>query len=180
MFADEKMKQKTINNASRLRRAFWGIGKVICKLTPNYLFGFRRSIYIMFGAKLDSGVHIYPSTKVWAPWNLTMGRNACLGPNVDCYNVDKIFIGENSTVSQYCYLCTASHDYSSSKMPLITAPIKIKSDAWVTADVFVGPGVTIETGSVILARSSVFSDIPEWSVARGNPAEPFKKRLWND
>ena len=88
----------------------------------------------------------------------------------------KISIGANTTVSQYSYLCTASHDYSDSSMPLVAAPITIGERAWITADVFVGPGVTIGDGAVITARSSVFTDIEPWVVARGNPAVKVKPR----
>jgi putative colanic acid biosynthesis acetyltransferase WcaF len=45
---------------------------------------------------------------------------------------------------------------------LIAAPIKIGDHVWITADVFVGPGVEISDGAVILARSSVIHDIDKW------------------
>ena len=122
-------------------------------------------------------MHPYPSVKIWAPWNLEMGDHSCLASGVDCYCVDKITIGAHSTVSQYSYLCSASHDYTNAGMPLVTAPIVIGERAWITADVFVGPGVTIGDGAVITARSSVFSDIKPWVVARGNPAVEIKPRV---
>jgi len=62
-------------------------------------------------------------------------------------------------------------------MPLVSAPIVIGEEAWITADVFVGPGVTIGDGAVITARSSVFTDIAPWVVARGNPAVAVKPRV---
>jgi putative colanic acid biosynthesis acetyltransferase WcaF len=105
-----------------------------------------------------------------------MGDHACLSERVDCYCVDKIRIGAHSTVSQYSFLCTASHDYKKHGMPLVSAPIMIGARVWITADVFVGPGVTIGDGAVVTARSSVFSDIPPWMVARGNPAVPVRPR----
>lgn len=106
-----------------------------------------------------------------------MGDNSCLSHAVDCYCVAKVTIGANATVSQYSYLCTASHDYTDRTMPLVVAPILIGEKAWITADVFVGPGVTIGDGAVVTARSSVFSDIEPWVVARGNPAVAFKPRI---
>lgn len=107
-----------------------------------------------------------------------MGDHSCLSEQVDCYCVDKIRIGANATVSQYSFLCTASHDYTVPRMPLVTAPITIGERAWVTADVFVAPGVTIGEGAVITARSSVFSDIEPWVVAGGNPARGVKTRVF--
>ena len=106
-----------------------------------------------------------------------MGDHSCLASGVDCYCVNKITIGAHSTVSQYSYLCSASHDYTDANMPLVSAPIVIGERAWITADVFVGPGVTIGEGAVIAARSSVFTDIAPWVVAKGNPAVAVKPRV---
>lgn len=63
-------------------------------------------------------------------------------------------------------------------MPLIAAPITLGERVWITADVFVGPGVTIGDGTVVTARSSVFGDLPPWMVASGNPATPRKRRVF--
>ena len=106
-----------------------------------------------------------------------MGDNSCLADGVDCYCVAKVTVGANATISQYSYICTASHDYTNPAMPLMVAPIVIGEKAWITADVFVGPGVTIGDGAVIIARSSVFADIDSWVVARGNPAVAIRQRV---
>ncbi len=129
-----------------------------------------------FGARIGAGAVPYPSAKIWAPWNLTMGSGSCISEQVDVYSVDRIVIGENATVSQYCYLCTASHDYNRREMPLVTAPIRIEAYAWVTADVFVGPGVTVGEGAVIGARSTVLRDVEPWAVVAGNPLRVVGQR----
>lgn len=141
------------------------------------MHGWRRILLRLFGATIGKGVHPYPSSKIWAPWNLTMDDYSCLSHGVICYNVSPVHLGKNVTVSQYSHLCTATHDYSNPAMPLMTAPIRIGDNAWITADVFVAPGVTIGEGAVINARSSVFSDIEPWTVAKGYPAKSFKKRV---
>lgn len=130
----------------------------------------------MFGACIGRGAHLYPSARIWAPWNLEMGNYSCLGDRVDCYCVDRITLGAHTTVSQYSFLCSASHDDSHPQMPLIMAPIVIGSGAWIAADVFVGPGVSIGEGAVVGARASVFSDVPPWTVVGGNPARVIRKR----
>ena len=130
----------------------------------------------LFGATIGKDAHPYPSAQIWAPWNLEMGNDSCLGDHTDCYSVDKITIGPHSTVSQYSFLCTASHDYQDPSLPLVTAPIMIGAHAWIAADVFVGPGVAIGDGAVIGARSSVFRNIEPWTVVAGNPARVIKKR----
>ena len=162
---------------SRAARALWHlVWLTLFRPSPRVLHSWRCLLLRLFGAELGKGVHPYPSARIWAPWNLTMGDHACLSEGVDCYCVDKIRIGANTTVSQYSFLCTASHDYTRPQMPLVTAPITIGVQVWITADVFVAPGVTIGNGAVITARSSVFNDISPWVVARGNPAVPVKER----
>lgn len=175
MTKELRLQQLTLSN--KVLRTLWQVvWLVLFRPTPRLLHPWRCLLLRIFGAKLGKAVHPYPSARIWAPWNLEMGDHACLSEGVDCYCVDKIRIGANSTVSQYSYLCTASHDYTQTTMPLVMAPIRIGERVWITADVFVGPGVTIGDGAVVTARSSVFSDIPPWMVAKGTPAVPVKVR----
>jgi putative colanic acid biosynthesis acetyltransferase WcaF len=99
-----------------------------------------------------------------------METGSCLANDVDCYCVAPIRVGAHATVSQYSYLCSASHDPRDPAMPLIIAPIVIESYAWVAADVFVGPGVTVGEGAVVGARSTVIQDVAPWTVVAGAPA----------
>jgi putative colanic acid biosynthesis acetyltransferase WcaF len=123
----------------------------------------------LFGAKVGANAHPYPLARIWAPWNLSMDVASCLSDHVDCYSVAPITIGAHATVSQYSYLCSASRDYRDPTMPLIIAPITVGADAWVAADVFVGPGVRIGDGAVVGARSTVTQDVEPWTVVAGSP-----------
>ncbi len=175
----KKLQQRSLYPRNKLARILWQIvWRFFYRPTPRLFHPWRSFLLRIFGAKIGKSVHPYPSARIWAPWNLEMGDHSCLSENVDCYCVDKIRIGAYSTVSQYSFLCSASHDYTQEAMPLVTAPITIGERVWITADVFVGPGVTIGDGVVVTARSSVFSDIPSWMVAKGNPAVPVNKRKY--
>jgi putative colanic acid biosynthesis acetyltransferase WcaF len=88
-----------------------------------------------------------------------------------------IRVGAYATVSQYSFLCAASHDPDSADMALTTAPIDIGDHAWLAADVFVGPGITVGEGAVIGARSSAFKNVPAWTIVAGSPARIVRKRL---
>lgn len=105
-----------------------------------------------------------------------MEPHSCLGRQVDCYSVARIRIGARTTVSQYSYLCGATHDYTKATYPLVPGEIIIDDDCWLGADVFVGPAVHIGAGTVVGARSSVYGDLPAWVVAVGNPAKVIKPR----
>ena len=174
----QALRRHHLSLANKLARAAWQVvWLLLYRPTPRLFHPWRCLLLRLFGAKLGRAVHPYPSARIWAPWNLEMGDHACLSEGVDCYCVAPVRIGAQTTVSQYSFLCTASHDYTRADMPLVTAPITIGEGVWITADVFVGPGVTIGDGAVVTARSSVFTDIPPWVVARGNPAVPVKARV---
>lgn len=126
---------------------------------------------------MHPSARVYPRAKIWAPWNLTMDECATLSDDVDCYCVAGVHIGAHTTVSQYSYLCGATHDHTHPRFPLVPAPIVIGKSCWLAADVFVTPGVTIGDGTVVGARSSVFTDLPEWKVCVGSPARPIKDRV---
>ncbi len=130
----------------------------------------------VFGASVGPGAYIYPSVRIWAPWRLTLAEESCLGPGVDCYNVDLVQLGPGSIVSQRAFLCTASHDFDELGFPLVAGRIMISSQAWVAAEAFIGPGVTLHPGAVVLARAVVTRDVAEWTVVGGNPARAIRSR----
>lgn len=137
----------------------------------------KRMWLRIFGAKIAKTANVYSSAKVYYPANLVMEEYSCLASDVDCYNVAPVIIGEQSTVSQGAFLCTASHDITDARNHLVTKPIVIEGQAWVGADAFVGMGVTIGEGAVVGARAAVFKDVEPWTVVGGNPARVIKKRV---
>lgn len=161
----------------RMFRLIWGISwTLLASWTPVPFHGWRRFILRLYGAKLDSTAKVYPSVSVWYPPNLTMGKYTVLGPKVQCYCMDKILMEDYVIVSQGSYLCGGTHDVDDLNFQLITKPIIIKERAWVAADAFIAPGVTIGKGAVIGARSAVFKDVDPLSVVGGNPAKFLRKR----
>lgn len=163
---------------NRLARVLWGlVYTFLFRPSPRPLHRWRNLILRAFGARLHPTARVYPRARIWGPWNLIMGAHACIADDVDVYNVRPITIGESSTVSQYSYLCGATHDYEDPVHPLVPKPITIGKNVWIAADVFVGPGLTIGDGTVVGARSTVLKDLPEWTVAVGNPARGVKPRI---
>jgi putative colanic acid biosynthesis acetyltransferase WcaF len=166
-----------LSAANKLMRLGWGIvWLVLFRPTPRVLHGWRRFLLRLFGAKLARRTSIYPSVQIWAPWQLEMHEGSCLSPYVDCYNVDRVVLGRKATVSQYSYLCTATRDYNTPGLPMVSAPIVIEEEAWVTAQAYVGPGITVGRGAVVGACSVVTRDVEDWMVVVGNPARAVRRR----
>jgi putative colanic acid biosynthesis acetyltransferase WcaF len=163
---------------NRLGRALWGlVWLVLFRPSPRPCHAWRRWLLRCFGARVGRGAHVYPSARVWAPWNLHMGEHSCLADGVDCYSVDRVTLGPHALVSQDAYLCSATHDYNDPAFPLVTAPVTIGAHAWVAAGAFVGPGITVGEGAVVGARACVFRNVQPWTVVGGNPARFLKHRV---
>lgn len=160
----------------QILRLLWIPGQWLFRLSPRPMFGFRRVLLRCFGATIGRNVNIYPSATLYFPWNLTMGDWSCIGEWTLVYNLGPVTIGPKVTVSQRVHLCAGTHDYTDPAMPLMKPPIVIGESAWICADAFVGPGVTIGDGAVVGARSVVVRDVPAWNVVAGNPARTIKMR----
>lgn len=159
----------------RAGRAAWGlVQSTLFRWSPRPLHRWRNLLLRLFGARLHPTARVYPRARIWAPWNLEMARLATIADDVDVYAVDRIALGERAIVSQYAYLCGATHDFERDDRPLVPMPIVLGDRVWIAADVFVGPGVTVGEGSVVGARSSVFGDLPAGMVCVGSPARPVR------
>lgn len=144
--------------------------------TPRPLWGWRRAVLRLFGARIDRDVHIYPTAIITIPWNLEIREYAAIGDRVILYALGPILIGARATVSQGAHLCAGSHDYCDPTMPLTKPPIHIGDEAWICADAFVGPGVTVGARAIVGARAVAMSDIEAASIVVGNPARKIKQR----
>lgn len=87
-----------VSLSNKIARSLWN---VVCVLFfrpfGTKIFNpWRLLLLKMFGAKVKWNSGVYASTKIWAPWNLELGHNAWLGPNVICYNQAMVKLEDNT------------------------------------------------------------------------------------
>lgn len=155
---------------------WWLVQDTIFRWSPQFLYGWRRFLLRLFGAKVGKNVLVRPTTRVTYPWKVSIGENSWIGDDVVLYTLGEIEIGNNTVISQKAYLCTGSHNYKSITFDIFAKPIKIGDEVWVAADVFVAPGVQIGDGCIVGARSTVFNDLPPGKICYGNPARSVRDR----
>lgn len=121
--------------------------------------------------------------------NISLGNNVSINMNCTFVDCNQIEIGNNVLIASNVQLYTATHpveltdrltpdwDPKSGKYFCRTyaLPIKIGNGCWLGGGVIVLPGVTIGDGTVIGAGSVVTKDIPENSVAVGNPCRVIRQ-----
>lgn len=127
------------------------------------------------GSEIDEGFNLFP------PFFSDFGKNIHIGKNVfvnsGCKFQDQggIFIGDGVLIGHNVVLATLNHDMSPEKRRgMYPKPIRIGKNVWIGSNSTVLPGVTVGDNAVIGAGSVVTKDIPENTVAAGNPARVIK------
>lgn len=156
---------------------WWIVQSSLFRWSPQFAYGFRRSLLRLFGANIGHKVIIRPSATITYPWKVTIGDYSWVGDDVVLYSLGEIEIGNHSVISQRSYLCTGDHDHTINDFPIRGRKISIGSEVWVASDVFIAPDVSIGEGSVIGARSTVLTDLPAHMLCVGYPARPLRPRL---
>lgn len=162
-----------------MRRLLWqAVQSTLFRWSPRPCHRWRAWLLRLFGADISTPAHVvvFPTVRITFPWKLRLAPRSMIGPDVRIYNLAKVTLHPGANVSQNAHLCAGTHDYTRWSMPLDARPIEIGRNAWVAADVFIGPGVTIGELAVIGARSVVVRDQPARMVCAGNPCRPIKPR----
>lgn len=164
--------------ASERRRTFWWrwVRGILFLWSPPSWHGWRRLLLRAFGARVDGTFSIEPSARVDFPWNLRAGSGVRVARGAILHCLGTIDLGDGAFIGPYAHLCAATHDHERRDMPILKCPITIGRDAWIDADAFVGPGVTVGEGCVLAPRSSAFRDLPAGAVCSGEPARQLVSR----
>jgi len=137
--------------------------------------GWRIFLLKLFGAKIGSGSVVHASAYIPSPWNLTIGKETAIGPEVKLH-IGITTIGNKVTISQRTYLCSATHETDSINTPFVAGTIIVKDFSWIAAEAFIMSNITIGTGAIVGARAAVFKDVNDWNIVGGNPAKFIKMR----
>lgn len=155
---------------------WWIVQDTLFRCSLHNMYGFRNFILRCFGAKIGKNVKIRRKCEITYPWKLEVGDNTWIDDEVLIYNLDKIKIGSNCSITRRSFLCTGNHDIHDPYFGLIVKPINIEDGVWIQADCFIAQNTVIVKNSIIGARSSVFSSVNEEGVYYGTPCKLIKSR----
>lgn len=114
--------------------------------------------------------------------NIVIGENSGIGKN--CHIQNNTIIGENVMMGPNCYILESKHLFDDTKIPMINqgtssrkCQVVIKDDVWIGRDVMIIGDKTIETGTIIGARTVLTKNFPAFSIVGGNPSILIRSRL---
>lgn len=118
------------------------------------------------------------------PFNIDYGCNISLGArfyanfNLTILDCSLVTIGNRCMFGPNVSIFAATHEAEvQSRRDNVEygRPVVIGDDCWIGGNVVILPGVTIGRGCTIGAMSVVSRDVPEFSVAMGQPARVVKR-----
>ena len=121
---------------------------------------------------------VHFTSKVLAPENITKGILCDPGDNLNNYIQanNGIHFGSNIELGPGVSIISSNHKSDNLREHTKGKPITIGNNVWIGANSTILPEVTIGNNVIIGANSLVIKDIPDNSVAVGNPCRVIKKK----
>ena len=154
-----------------------------------YPFDLRGKKYIDFGVNLSIGrgcrFDVFDNGR--GKPSLVFGKDVQLNDYVHLVAMDSVTIGNNVLMASHIFISDNSHgsykgdgndsdpNVSPLKRDYPTQSIEIGDNSWICEGVMIMPGASIGQGCVIGAHSIVRGEIPDYTIAVGNPAKAIKR-----
>jgi acetyltransferase-like isoleucine patch superfamily enzyme len=113
---------------------------------------------------------------------VSIGDRCVIGKGSAIVGHTRVEIGDDVWTGPHVYVTDANHGYEDVSEPIgrqfaAARPVRIGSGTWLGAQTVVLPGVTIGRHVVVGAGAVVADDLPDYSVAVGNPARVVRRDL---
>ncbi|MBE6631838.1 MAG: sugar O-acetyltransferase [Ruminococcaceae bacterium] len=127
--------------------------------------------------KLGENSFITPPFRCDYGFNIETGDNFFANYNLTVLDVGKVIFGDNVMIGPNVSIYTAGHPIdpvARNSGYEFGIPIEIGNNVWIGGNAVINPGVKIGNNVVIGSGSVVTKDIPDNSVATGNPCKVIR------
>ncbi len=162
----------------------FGEGSIIC-FPPNTIFN-ERYIHIgtgtMLGPQITLSAGMVPGQQCLSDPVVRIGDRCLIGKGSGIVGHFGIDIGDDVWTGHHVYITDQNHGYEDITRPISLQtqperPVRIGDGSWIGHGTVVLPGATIGRHVTIGANSVVTGDIPDYSVAVGNPAKVIRRHV---
>lgn len=110
--------------------------------------------------------------------HIKVGKNFFANYNCTILDVSQVTFGDNCMLAPNVAVYTAGHPVhpdSRNSAYEYGIDVTVGDNVWIGGNAVICPGVTIGSNCVIGAGSVVTKDIPDWSIAAGNPCRVIRR-----
>ena len=161
------IKDRTYGLVSELSRASYFDTEYVMSLVRKIVAKIGQDSYIVPPFRCDYGDHVFIGN------NTYINYNCCFLDSAKVTIGDYVYMGPNCNIFTPCH--PIHHELRKEKVTEYALPVTVGSHSWIGGDVVITPGVTIGENCVIGAGSVVTKDIPDNSVAVGNPCKVIRQ-----
>ncbi len=161
------IKDKTYGLVSELSRASHFDTEYVMSLVRKIVAKIGQDSYIVPPFRCDYGDHVFIGN------NTYINYNCCFLDSAKVIIGDYVYMGPNCNIFTPCH--PIHHELRKEKVTEYALPVTVGSHSWIGGDVVITPGVTIGENCVIGAGSVVTKDIPDNSIAVGNPCKVIRQ-----
>lgn len=128
-----------------------------------------------YGGQIMIGDHCYVGTgsRIWSGESVTIGNNVLISHNCNIIDTNSHEMDYTERALRYKELVKTGP--WETKGSILTQPIVVKDNVWISFNVTILKGVTVGEGAIIGAGSVVTKDIPPFTLVAGNPAKIIKE-----
>lgn len=161
------IKDRTYGLVSELSRASHFDTEYVMSLVRKIVAKIGQDSYIVPPFRCDYGDHVFIGN------NTYINYNCCFLDSAKVTIGDYVYMGANCNIFTPCH--PIHHELRKEKVTEYALPVTVGSHSWIGGDVVITPGVTIGENCVIGAGSVVTKDIPDNSIAVGNPCKVIRQ-----
>lgn len=161
------IKDRTYGLVSELSRASYFDTEYVMSLVRKIVAKIGQDSYIVPPFRCDYGDHVFVGN------NTYINYNCCFLDSAKVTIGDYVYMGPNCNIFTPCH--PIHHELRKEKVTEYALPVTVGSHSWIGGDVVITPGVTIGENCVIGAGSVVTKDIPDNSIAVGNPCKVIRQ-----
>ena len=151
---------------------------IIRHLPETRLFGLKRYLLRLAGARLAKNVRVCSSARILGGGRLDVGDGTWIGHQVLICAGSKITIGKEVDIGPRVYIGTGTHGVDAHSLrsagPGVNKDVVIEDGVWLGVGCIILPGVTVGEKAVLAAGAVVAEDIPPRVLAAGVPARIIK------
>lgn len=161
------IKDRTYGLVSELSRVSHFDTEFVMSLVRKIVAKIGQDSYIVPPFRCDYGDHVFIGN------NTYINYNCCFLDSAKVTIGDYVYMGPNCNIFTPCH--PIHHELRKEKVTEYALPVTVGSHSWIGGDVVITPGVTIGENCVIGAGSVVTKDIPDNSIAVGNPCKVIRQ-----